>query len=189
MSGQGPFEPDRANVVPIGGFTLPAPPDWRRGNEAEHMRRLAAGVLRPEDLTLDGRPRCTATSSTGHRCGNAVERGTTVCRFHGASDSRHPDDPREGSEGPGTAGRQQRIERVRQSLEYAAGAAVLAVQSILENEDARPQDRLKAAEIVLDRTVGRTIQVEKEDAAERDLDQEILQIAADLGATGTDGDA
>lgn len=180
------FDPTQV-VIPIGGFHLPAPPDWRRGDEAEHMRNLARGALRPEDLTLDGRPRCTKDNSAGARCGNAAERGTTVCRFHGAANSRHPDDPREGSEGPGTAGRAARIERIRAHLELTADAAVLAIQSVLEDENARPQDRLKAAEIVLDRTVGRQITLDKEDAAERDLDQEILQIASTLADTGTEG--
>lgn len=175
-------------MIPIEGFHLPAPPDWRRTNEADHFRRLAAGVLSPDDLTLDGRPRCTHVSEeTGKRCGNAVERGTTVCRYHGASNAHHPDFNGGTQEGPGSAGRAQRIERVRMALEYGAMSAAIAVTSILESEDARPQDRLKAAEILLDRTVGRTIQLEKEDASERDLDQEILQIAADLGATGTEG--
>lgn len=178
------MEKDRPNVVPIGGFHLPAPPDWRINDETEHLKKVQAGILGPDDLTIRGRPRCTSDSTvTGVRCGNESVKGTTVCRFHGASHGHHPDDTAN-SEGPGTAGRQARIDRVRTQMEYAAMGAVLAVQGILEDDEARPQDRLKAAEIVLDRTIGRTLQIEAQDAQERDLDQEILQIAATFEKTG-----
>lgn len=180
----------RPNVVPIGGFVFPAPPDWRISDETAHLKKVQAGILEPEDLTLRGRPRCThVRSENGIRCGNEAARGTTVCRFHGASNSPHPDDNRgfTRGEGPGTSGRQARIERVRTHLEYAAETAVLVVQQIAEDEEARTQDRLKAAEIILDRTVGKTMQLEREDAQERDLDQEILAIAETLDKTGTDG--
>lgn len=177
----------RPNVIPIGGFTFPAPPDWRVGDEARHQANIATSVLGPEDLTLRGRVRCMAVAKqTGIRCGNEVVRGSHVCRYHGAGGKpKHPDDPGHENHG-GTVARTRRIEAVRTHLELTASAAVLAVQSILENEDAKPGDRLKAAEIVLDRTVGRHIQLEKEDLEERDLDEEIFALTEAIELTGTD---
>jgi hypothetical protein len=175
----------KPTVVPINGFVLPPPPDWKLTDEAKHLGKLARGAIAPEDLTIRGKPRCVYTKrDTGIRCANEAVLGTTVCRFHGAKLNPHPDDPNPGA---GGAARESRIEAVRTHLELAAQSAAMAVQFILEDEMSRPQDRLKAAEIVLDRTVGRHVQLEKENAAERDLDKEILAIAESIAPTGTEG--
>jgi hypothetical protein len=183
---------ERAQVIPIDGWYLPPPPDWRLTDEAKHLRQLRDGVLTPEDLTLNGRPRCFTRNRAGVRCGNEALPGSTVCRFHTRGTQVHSETGIEvdemGSTRSVAVARQARIDAVRTHLELTAQAAVMAVESILEDEAARPQDRLKAAEIVLDRTVGRTLQLEREDAQERDLDKEILAIAETLDATGTDGE-
>lgn len=180
---------ERPNVVPIGGWTLPAPPDWRLGDEARHLKQLAAGVLSPDDLTVEGKPRCQRrANSTGVRCGNAAATGSTVCRIHGGVDlsTLHPDDPR--TEGSSAVDRAARIDKVRTYIELYAQSAVLAVVAIVEDDHARPQDRLKAAEILLDRSVGRQLAVEREDLEERDLDAEIIAAAnAVAQGTGTEG--
>jgi len=183
----------KPKVVPIGGYQFPPPPDWSTPEELGHTHRLRQNVvdqLGPENLTIHGRPRCTQNSrQTGERCGNAAVPGTHVCRFHGASGKILDDDDLTRPNGnQATRARAERIELIRQHLELTAQAAVLAVQAILEDEDSRPADRLKAAEIVLDRTVGRHLQLEKEDLEERDLDEEILALT-DAIATGTDGAA
>lgn len=55
--------------------------------------------------------------------------------------------------------------------------AVAAVQQILRDMDAKPADRLKAAESVLDRFVARKVHAEIEDnREERDLDAEIAPL-------------
>lgn len=180
-------ETQRPNVIPIGGFTFPAPPDWTLREESAHASRLAGSVLGPEDLTLHGKPRCTARSKTnGVRCANAVVPGSHVCRYHGAGGKpKHPDDPAADKD-VATRSRAVRIEAVRTHLELTAQSAVLAIESVLEDENAKTSDRLKAAEIVLDRTVGRHVQLEKEDIEERDLDEEIFQLTEALDLTGTD---
>jgi hypothetical protein len=179
-------ESQRPNVIPIGGFSFPAPPDWTLKTEAEHSQRLAGSVLGPEDLTLSGQPRCMATSRKGVRCANAVVPGSHICRFHGAGGKpKHPDDPNADRDGA-TKSRAHRIEAVRQHLELTAQTAVLMIESVLEDENAKTSDRIKAAEIVLDRTVGRHVQLEKEDVEERDLDEEIFALTEALDLTGTD---
>jgi hypothetical protein len=180
---------ERPNVVvPIGGWTFPAPPDWRVTDEARHLRQLAQGAISPDDLTARGMPRCQRRAQiTGIRCANEAVPGSTLCRIHGGVDpaTLHPDDPR--TEGSSAKDRAERIDRVRMYLELAATSAVAAIQAVVESDDSRPQDRLKAAEIILDRTVGRQIQMEREDAEERDLDAEILAAAASVvPLTGTE---
>lgn len=180
-------ESERPNVIPIGGFTFPAPPDWTLREEAAHSRAMAGSVLGPEDLTLYGKPRCQAISkNNGVRCANAAVPGSTVCRYHGAGGKpKHPDDPAYDTD-PASKTRAHRIELVRTHLELIAQSAVLTIQSVLEDENAKPSDRLKAAEITLDRTVGRHVQLEKEDIEERDLDEEIFALTEALDFTGTE---
>lgn len=188
---------------------------------AVESRHAAAEALGPDDLTSSGRPRCTYLkqrnsdeawgTSPGfkppERCDQPCQPGSDACGYHDrkyrhqrgpGGDARlpHPDDASDEVLAPSKPGnpretRADRVERIRLHLELVASSAVLAVQSVLESESARPQDRLKAAEIVLDRTVGRQLQLEAADQQERDLDVEILQLAdtvlPPLAATGTDG--
>lgn len=209
------LDPERhnPNVVPIRGYTLPPPPGWSDtdGTSASNSTpngeggstnldnpRDPSSLLTPEDYTVDGHLRCTYNRAKGTRCNNKVRPGTEACAFHhrkygnpshsAASDGaiKHPDDPTPMNKNQET--RAQRVERVRAYLEMVAQSAVAAVQQVLEDEMGRPQDRLKAAEIILDRTVGRQLQVEQADAAEKQLDAEILELADTLLApTGTDG--
>lgn len=179
---------EQPNVIPIKGFTYPAPPDWRTRDEVRHLNSLRGHVLSPEDMTLTGQPRCLARNKQGIRCGNQVVPGSHVCRFHGSGGRpEHEDDltRADGRDNAATRARTDRIEAIRLHLELTASSAVMAVQSVLEDELAKPSDRLKAAEIVLDRTVGRHVQLEKEDVEERDLDQEIFALTEAL-KTGTD---
>jgi len=179
----------RPNVIPIGGYSYPPPPEWTTRAEVSHQTNLAGRVLGPEDLTLQGQVRCTARNQAGVRCGNKVVKGSHVCRFHGAGGvPRHEDDlvTADGRTNGAGKARTERIEAIRLHLELTAASAVMAVQSVLEDEMAKPSDRLKAAEIVLDRTVGRHLQLEREDLEERDLDEEIFALTESLHLTGTD---
>lgn len=98
---------------------------------------------------------------------------------------KHPDDPAiHGHEG--SQARLRKIEAVRARLEDVAEFAVQAVMRVLEDEFAKPADRLKAAEMVLDRTVGRQLTLDQANSDERDLDTEISQLL-ELQATGTEG--
>lgn len=188
-------------VVPIRGFSLPAPPGWQddKLDQIKTLRDASVGALTPEDYTVNGHVRCTYLKGDKTRCNNAVEPGTIGCKMHNAKAARglekeqdetvRPDAIIAEGKAQGT-NRADRVERIRAHLELVALSAVLAVQMVLEDELAKPSDRLKAAEIVLDRTIGRTLQVQAEDSAERDLDIEIMELADSvLPATGTDGAA
>lgn len=142
---------------------------------------------------LDGQPwneRCTATAaSTGQRCQTKAAVGMTVCWRHGAGRAAelHPDAPK--------SPRQiamERVERVKARLQEAGDQAVQTVMAVLQDEEAKPADRLKAAELVLGRVVGAKVEVAHEDEEHRDIDAKLEAVIEGLKAerqksTGTEG--
>jgi hypothetical protein len=67
--------------------------------------------------------------------------------------------------------------------------AIKALEEIIAANDPRTRmtDRLRAIEILMDRTVGKKIEVGVEDTEEKDLDDEIASaFGGTLAATGTD---
>lgn len=81
---------------------------------------------------MDGAPRCTARArSTGERCGNRPIPGGTVCRFHG---------------GGAPAVRRRARLRLAELVDPAIGTLARVMV-----KGARDQDKLRAAEAILDR--------------------------------------
>lgn len=89
---------------------------------------------KPIDATdpMDGRRRCTAHArSTGERCGNRPIPGGTVCRFHG---------------GAAPAVRRRAKLRLAELVDPAIGTLARVMV-----KGSRDQDKLRAAEAILDR--------------------------------------
>lgn len=105
---------------------------------------------------------CQATAAyTGERCKRMSVAGAYVCSKHGGM---LPSVRRKAAE---------RMESLREQFVMLASPALHAVRDILEDPDARPADRLKAAELVIDRLVAKRIETEVIEESERDLDEEI----------------
>lgn len=173
------------NVFPLGGHRLPPPPGWEEPEQPLGKNAYQV-ALTDEDLTADGQIRCVAMAKVrGERCTKPAVPGLSVCRYHGGGGvPKHPDDPAASTHGA-TVGRARVLEAARRHLEGSAAKAARALDAMLEDESLKASDRLKAIELVLDRTVGKQIAIEKADNAKRDLDAEILELVRQQ--TGTDG--
>lgn len=173
------------NVFPLGGHRLPPPPGWEEPEPVVGKGHYKP-VLTDEDLTADGQIRCVAMARVrGERCTKPAAPGLTVCRYHGGGGAiKHPDDPAAETH-PATVGRARVLEAARSHLEQSAAKAARALDAMLDDESLKAGDRLKAIELVLDRTVGKQIALEKVDNAKRDLDAEILELVRQQ--TGTEG--
>lgn len=82
------------------------------------------------------------------------------------------------------------LELAKNRVAQLAPLALQTVMEILQDPDAKTSDRLKAAGIILDRTVSQKIEVQDTSSDERDIDAEIeeaLEIAQMQLGTGTDG--
>lgn len=122
------------------------------------------------------RQRCKATAKhTGQQCKRWAVAGAAVCAKHGAGGRpKHPDDP--GAKHTAANKAKERMESVKDRLEELAGQALDTVKDVMESERAEPQHRLKAAEMVLDRTVGRKVDATVTDNREdEDLDRSIAE--------------
>ena len=135
------------------------------------------GDLHPQKI------KCRATArTTGNRCERWAVKGALVCRLHGAGGD--PDDPK----ARGAHKAKERIQdaeaELRAKLFEMHQAALDAVQSVLEDPNAKPADRLKAADAVLNRFVAQKAEtkVKVDSTEERDLDEEIAA-ALELDAT------
>lgn len=112
---------------------------------------------------LAGKPRCQARSKrSGEQCGRAASPGQRVCVSHGA-------------------GSPQAKLAARERLAALVDPALEALREVLDDPDAKPADKLRAAESVLDRTGhSRTSKVEStmnlSDAREI-LKQKLLEAA------------
>lgn len=85
----------------------------------------------------------------------------------------------------------EKIKDAEQQIMDLVPVAMQTVMEILGNPDEKAADRLKAAQLVLDRGVAQKIQAEVSQTDERDLDAEIEdaleEVRAELDRTGTDG--
>lgn len=98
------------------------------------------------ETALNGAARCTAHNRAGDRCSNPAILGTNVCRMHG-----------------GSAPAIQRKARLR--LLELVDPAIATLAREMTNQNARPADRLRAAEAILDRAGHpRQVQVTGDDA-------------------------
>lgn len=110
-----------------------------------------------DDYALNGAARCTAHNRAGDRCSNPAMLGTNVCRMHG-----------------GAAPATQRKARLR--LLELVDPAIATLARELTNSQARPADRLRAAELILDRAgYPKQTQITGEDAREL-LIQRLIQL-------------
>lgn len=131
--------------------------------------------------------KCAGRSKrTGEPCQNWAVRGGKVCSTHGQGGGNKPSlDERTAT---AAAVRLDRLAQARDRMESLVDRAVDAVVNVMENDEARPADRMKAAEMILDRSLSRKLEVEAHDEL-RDLDDEIATELGEvraLAATGTD---
>lgn len=138
--------------------------------------------------------KCTAMTVAGIRCDKWAVQGATVCATHGGAAPQvgYNTDPETGKKLTSYQKWRRNQEVMKERLAELGDQAVATVQQVLEHGD-RSQDRLRAAEMVLDRFVPKKSEVEVSQHEERDLDLEIEQaIAEDTNAplppTGTDSD-
>jgi hypothetical protein len=118
--------------------------------------------------------KCRATSRrSGLQCNNWAVTGSLVCRMHGAGGDRN---------NPAHSGAHKAKERVedaeatlRQKLWEMHEPALNAVQDVINDPNAKAQDRLRAAEAILNRFVPQKAEtkIKVDHSEERDLDEEI----------------
>lgn len=123
--------------------------------------------------------RCSRpVKTTGVQCRNRAVPGSTACKLHGGREKRSPE---ELLADPNLADPKTRTIAARARLEELVEDALKAVVDVMKDPMSDAKDRLKAAEMVLDRTVGRKAEVHVTSHAERDLDDELDQL---LGGAG-----
>jgi hypothetical protein len=110
--------------------------------------------------------KCKATARNGQPCGRWAALGALVCAHHGG---KAPQTIAKAAE------RRDTIQvSVLERMEALVPKAVLALEQILDNEEARPADRIAAASGILDRFVAKKVHAEvTDDREERNLDEEI----------------
>lgn len=143
------------------------------------LRRHGGTLPGVPDLTVINGPwkqQCTATARhSGQRCRRWAAPGLNVCRNHGGGGKiKHPDDPAAKSH-PATMGR-QRLERIRERIQEMGDLAADTLAAVMQDLDAEPKDKLKAAEMVLDRLVGRKIEAEASPEERQDTVNEVMQL-------------
>jgi hypothetical protein len=123
---------------------------------------------------------CRATAKhTGKPCAKPAVPGALVCSSHGGKAQQVYE--------KAATRVDEATEAVRAQLMRLHGPAIEALREVLTDPGARASDRIKAAETVLDRTVGRKLEAAVDDRREeRDLDAELDALLGGLAATGTD---
>jgi hypothetical protein len=129
--------------------------------------------------------KCTRLKRDGNPCGNYAVRGSDRCSAHmGVGAVRRQ--AQESATETQRLTREQLVEKLFALVE----PSVKALEQIINAEGLnglRTTDRLRAIEIVMDRTVGKKIEVGVDDTDEKDLDDEINEaFGAALAPTGTD---
>lgn len=84
----------------------------------------------------------------------------------------------------------EQLKAAEQQIMDLVPVAMQALTDVLMNPGTKPADRIKAAQMVIDRSVAQRIQVENITSDTRDLDEEIeeaLEEVRDELRTGTDG--
>lgn len=109
--------------------------------------------------------RCNATKRNGEPCTSWAIHGGYTCRMHGTGGTPLTN--------PVRAKAEQRKQLIEDRIKELAETAAQAIQSVLENPEAKDADRIRAAETVLDRVVGKKIEAEIKKSEEADLDAEI----------------
>jgi hypothetical protein len=132
---------------------------------------------------------CRATSKrSGERCRRWAVNGALVCAMHGAGGASR------GHPSPAAVKAAQRLEdaetELKQKLRSLGDEAVAAIRSVLDDPNAKAQDKIRAAETVLNRFVPSKAETKvSHDVDEvRSLDAEILE-AAGIEETAIQSDA
>lgn len=135
--------------------------------------------------------KCGGTSKrTGKPCQNWALPGGSVCRMHGGGrrgvgGSLRNDD---GEQLTPSQRAKRNQDRIKERLAELGDQAVQTVKDILESDQARATDRLRAAELVMDRFVPKKAEVEVSQHEAADLDAEIEEALGEtLESTGTEG--
>lgn len=134
------------------------------------------GILTLVTNNRSPRVKCNSTTRAGKPCTNWAVRGATKCQVHGRGTS---------VEIITHARLQLTRDLIVDRLQKLAEPALARLHAIITSDDARTQDQLRAIEIVMDRVVGRKLDVDTNAGDELDLDAEI---AAALGEVQGSGD-
>jgi hypothetical protein len=130
------------------------------------------------------RPQCEGTTKAGARCSFNARPDSKFCGLH----LNKSDEPVESVDSMSLG---DKIKAAEQQVMDLVPVAMKTVMEILMNDNEKAADRLKAAQLVLDRGVAQKIQAEVSQSDERDLDAEIEdaleEVRAELDRTGTDG--
>lgn len=136
-------------------------------------------VLRFPGAFIAPKVKCNGTTRAGKPCSKWAIKGGNVCELHGGA---APQVQRKAQENQA----QVRAQLVDHLFELVK-PSIERLKAIIEHGDARPADQLRAIEIVMDRTVGKKVEVSVDDTDVEDLDREIETFMPELVATGTDG--
>lgn len=120
---------------------------------------------------------------TGEQCLIRAQEGSEYCWRH------NPDRTRKVVE-PSKMSMAEQLKAAEQQIMDLVPIAMQALVDVLTGEDTKPADRIKAAQMVIDRSVAQRIQVETVNSDTRDLDSEIEDALAEVRdelRTGTDG--
>lgn len=138
-------------------------------------------------------PQCTAPTGKGTRCRFNAKPGIDVCGHH-EKKLAQPVDPEELDDSEDAFNKLSLSDKIKAAEQQVMDLVPVAMQTVMEilaNPDEKAADRLKAAQLVLDRGVAQKIQAEVSQTDERDLDDEIedalAEVRAELDRTGTDG--
>lgn len=130
---------------------------------------------------------CSGTTGKGTRCRFNARDGSDLCGHH----EKKIREAREPEEAVAELSLGDKIKAAEQQVMDLVPVAMQTVMDILSNPAEKAADRLKAAQLVLDRGVAQKIQAEVSQGDERDLDAEIedalAEVQAELDRTGTDG--
>ncbi len=136
------------------------------------------------------RKQCHGETTRGDRCSFNAQLGSDFCKIHERVVMREQQPETEAERITRGLTLAEKLEAAKQQMIGLADVAMRTVQEILESPTAKEADRLKAAQMVLDRAVAQRIEVEQASSDVRDLDAEIEDALAEVREelkTGTDG--
>lgn len=131
------------------------------------------------------RQQCEGTTKAGRRCSFNAPEGMRHCKLHSSDE-----EPVAVEEHVKKMSMAEQLKAAEQQIMDLVPIAMQALVDVLTGEDTKPADRIKAAQMVIDRSVAQRIQVENVTSDTRDLDVEIEEALAEVRdelRTGTDG--
>lgn len=139
-----------------------------------------------EVISIDQREarQCEGTTKAGSRCRFNAQQDSLWCGMHKPAGEAQKDKEAK------KMTMAEQLKAAEQQIMDLVPVAMQALVDVLTGEDTKPADRIKAAQMVIDRSVAQRIQVETMTTDVRDLDDEIeeaLEEVRDNLRTGTDG--